>query len=158
MIKMTFRLEHPDYDSLTKSELTSAHNAGAMSAQRYMLAQRIDRRFDGSMQAQLGWSPRNGRYDAVKARVKKRGGISHNFSGRTRGMARRSKKIFMTRKRMGVEMILPGYYRRSRKIPNLHNEIMRISREELADIKLLYGKAYVNVIKNPRKVKLRITG
>lgn len=89
MIKMQIRFDAPDFSALSARELARIHKAAGEEVIAWFLRERLPKRFDGSMAAQLGWRDRSPRYEAHKLRAR-RGVTPMYFTGKTKALFARA--------------------------------------------------------------------
>lgn len=130
---------------LVQRQLNAIHRQAGQAAMGWYVRERLAKRFDGSMSAQLGFEARDDWYRQLKAR--KRGGApDHRWSGRSLAASRRA-VVRVTRKRLTAQVrgLAPGYGRfKSATKPDLLGELRRIGRDEMETIARKYAEAYRN--------------
>lgn len=152
-----------DWDTLKKNALKQAHKKAGEVAVVTVLSPRVVRRFDGSMEDELGWKARDPKYQKRKLRVKKRSAYA-NYSGRTRGIMVRQAYSSVrvsgtaTKWKAGIRFReLPLYVKRPRRGAKviLRRELKKSSVGEMREMKRVFRDEFVRFLNDDPRARVK---
>lgn len=162
-MKMTINFAVRDWETLRKNAMKAALRKAGEVAVVSVLSPRVPRRFDGSMEKELGWKERDPKYQKRKLRVKKRSAFA-NYSGRTRGAMLRQAysgvRVSVSGNRMKAGLRfreLPLYVKRPRRGAKviLRRELKQTGSEERREMKRVVRDEFVRFINEDPRARVR---
>jgi hypothetical protein len=136
----------PDFEQVKAKGLRDAIQFASTVALAWMIDNRLEKRFVGTMDRELRWQPRSSKWQLARRKIIKKRTFDHNFRGTTYKTVRRNAAIvtrvrrdgtFLARIRMdglGIQ-----YGRRRRGNIDMKAELASISREEQAEVASMIG-------------------